>query len=162
VDVTFGFDVSEAGTTSEYRDFVDNQLLPINQETTLKQRHLFGSVRFNLVPRGQAVSRFAWVPRTVTPYVGAGSGALWYQFEQARDFVDFVDLSVFTDHFSSKGFTPSMLVFGGTDVNVYRALSVTFEGRYVWANARLESDFVDFDPIDLAGFKLSTGISLLF
>jgi hypothetical protein len=162
VDIVGGFDLGQAGVQSEYRRFEDTAGLPITQETRLKQRHIFGSVRFNVLPAGQPVSRFAWVPRTVTPYVGAGAGALWYEFEQFGDFVDFVDLSVFTDRFSSSGFTPSMHVFGGADVNVYRALFVTVEGKYVWADATLDSDFIDFEPIDLAGFKLSTGIRLVF
>jgi hypothetical protein len=32
----------------------------------------------------------------------------------------------------------------------------------VWASAELDSDFIDFDPIDLAGFRFSAGINLLF
>jgi hypothetical protein len=162
IDLVFGFDGSRAGTSSEYRAFVDNRQLPINQETTLKERNVFGSVRFNLVPRGRSVGRFAYVPRMLTPYVGAGGGALWYQFEQSGDFVDFADSSVFTDYFSSGGFTPSMHVFGGTDLHLYRVLFLTFEGKYVWANAKLGQDFIDFDPIDLGGFRVSTGINVLF
>jgi hypothetical protein len=162
VSIGAGVDISRARTQSEYRAYTDNFQLPINQETSLKERNLFGSVRFNLAPRGQSVSRYAWVPRTFAPYVGAGAGLLWYQFEQNGDFVDFVDLSVFPDYFESSGFAPSFHVFGGTDVKLYRALFLTLEGKYVWANAELGSDFIDFDPIDLAGFKLSTGISLLF
>ncbi len=162
LDVVFGVEFGKAEKDSEYRDFVDNLLLPITQSTTLKQSTVSGSVRFNLLPRGQSVSRFAWIPRSVTPYVGAGGGAIWYKFQQNGDFVDFVDLSVFTDSFVSSGFTPSAHVFGGTDVHLYRILFLTAEGRYVWANAKLGRDFVDFDPIDLSGFRLSTGIHLMF
>ena len=162
VDVSFGAEFSQATKASEYRDFVDNRLLPINQETTLKERNIFGSVRFSLVPRGRTISRFAWVPRGFTPYVGAGAGALWYRFEQSGDFVDFADLSVFSDYFQSSGYAPSAHVFGGTDVQLYRILFLTVEGRYVWANGKLSKDFVDFDPIDLAGFRLSTGVNIRF
>ena len=162
IDVQFGAEFSQAHKESEYRDFVDNRLLPINQETTLRERNLFGSVRFSLVPRGRTISRYAWVPRSVTPFVGAGAGALWYKFEQSGDFVDFVDLSVFKDYFSSSGFAPSAHVFGGTDLHLYRILFLSIEGRYVWANAKLGKDFIDFDPIDLAGFRLSTGFHVLF
>jgi len=162
LDVVVGVEFGRTKKDSEYRDFVDNRLLPISQTTTLKQSTINGSVRFNLLPRGQSVSRFAWIPRSVTPYVGAGAGALWYKFEQNGDFVDFVDLSVFTDYFVSSGFTPSAHVFGGTDVHLYRILFLTAEGRYVWANAKLGKDFVDFDPIDLTGFRLSTGIHFMF
>jgi hypothetical protein len=88
--------------------------------------------------------------------------ALWYKFEQSGDFVDFVDLSVFKDYFSSSGVTPSAHVFGGTDLHLYRIMFLSIEGRYVWANAKLGTDFIDFDPIDLAGFRLSTGFHVLF
>lgn len=162
IDIGFGLEFSQAHKASEYRDFVDNRLLPINQETTLKERNISGSVRFSLLPRGRSISRFAWVPRGFTPYVGAGAGALWYQFEQSGDFVDFADNSVFTDFFSSSGYAPSAHVFGGTDIQLYRIVFLTVEGRYVWANAALGRDFIDFDPIDLAGFRLSTGVNVRF
>jgi hypothetical protein len=55
-----------------------------------------------------------------------------------------------------------MHVFGGTDLRLYRALFLTFEGKYVWAKAKLGTDFIDFDPIDLGGFRVSTGINVLF
>lgn len=162
VDVAVGAEFSQAQKKSEYRDFVDNRLLPIEQETGLKERMISGSIRFSLTPRGRGVSRYAWVPRTFAPYVGAGGGALWYRFEQNGDFVDFVDHSVFTDFFSSQGWAPSAHVFGGTDIRVFRVLYLTVEGRYVWANAKLGTDFVDFDPIDLTGFRLSTGLNVVF
>lgn len=162
IDVAAGFELSRAQKASEYRDFVDNRLQPIEQTTTLQERNISGSIRYSLVPRGHSVSRYAWVPRTFAPYVGAGGGMLWYRFEQSGDFVDFVDSSVFSDFFSSKGFTPSAHVFGGTDIRIFRGLYLTVEGRYLWANAKLGNDFVDFDPIDLAGFRLSTGFNLVF
>jgi hypothetical protein len=162
IEIGFGLELSQAHTASEYRDFVDNQLLPINQETTLKERNIYGSVRFSLVPNGRSISRYAWVPRGFTPYVGAGAGALWYRFEQNGDFVDFANLDIFTDYFSSAGYAPSAHVFGGSDIQLYRILFLTVEGRYVWANATLDNDFIDFDPIDLGGFRLSTGINVRF
>ena len=121
-----------------------------------------GSLRYALTPRGTDVSRYAWVPRRVVPFVGAGGGAIFYEFSQSGDFVDFVDLSVFPDFFRSKGWAPSAHAFGGVDLQLYRALYGTIEGRYVWGSAELSRDFVDFDPIDLAGFRLSAGINLLF
>jgi hypothetical protein len=41
-------------------------------------------------------------------------------------------------------------------------LFAAVEGRYVWSSATLGSDFVDFDPIDLAGFRTSVGITVVF
>jgi opacity protein-like surface antigen len=162
IEAVFGVEMSRASIGSEYRQFVDNNRLPIEQTTKLSEANLSGSVRFALTPRGRRVSRFAWVPNRFTPYVGAGAGYLWYEFEQVGDFVDFVDLSVFADHFQSSGWTPSAHVFGGLDITVYRRLLFSVEGRYLWAAGELGTDFIDFDPIDMAGARITAGINLLF
>jgi hypothetical protein len=39
---------------------------------------------------------------------------------------------------------------------------VKVDARYGWAHADLDSDFVGFHGIDLAGFRESTGISVVF
>jgi hypothetical protein len=158
----FGFEWNRTTTTSEYRAFTDNNSLPINQDTSLKVVHLTASVRYALASPGYEVSRFAWVPRRLVPFVGAGGGAVYYDFNQRGDFVDFVDLSVFPDYFRSTGWAPSAHVFAGTDVNLYRALYASVEGRYSFARAELGSDFVDFDPIDLSGFRISAGINVVY
>ena len=158
----FGFEWSRKTTGSEYRAFTDNNSLPINQDTTLKVVHLTAGVRYALANPGIDVSRFAWVPRRVVPYVGAGGGAVYYDFLQRGDFVDFEDLSVFPDVFRSTGWAPSAHVFGGVDIKLYRALFATMEGRYSYAHAKLGSDFVGFDPIDLSGFRISAGINVLY
>jgi hypothetical protein len=161
-EAVVGFEFSRASTVSEYRDFVDNEGLPITQETALTEMNLGGSIRLTLLPRGREVSRLAWVPRRFVPYVGGGGGALWYQFKQSGDFVDFVDLSVFSDEFESSGWTPSLHAFGGFDMRLRPRLFLTVEGRYVWADAELSRDFVDFEEIDLAGFRLAAGVNILF
>lgn len=162
LEILGGFQFNRASIASEYRDFVDNDFQSITQQTGLKQVDLSASVRYALKPRGREVSRLVWVPHRVTPYVGAGGGMLWYEFKQSGDFVDFVDSSVFTDNFRSAGWTPSVHAFGGADIHLYKRLFVTVEGRYLWASATLGRDFVDFDPIDLAGFRMSAGVNVLY
>ena len=162
IEVLGGLEFSDAKSPSEYRRFVDNNDLPITQETQLRNVHLSGSVKIPLTPRGQSLSRLAWIPRGVAPYVGAGVGAVYYKFFQAGDFVDFLDMSVFTDVFESKGWAPSAHVFGGADLQLYRQLFLELEGRYLWSSGELGSDFIDFDPIDLAGFRATAGVSVLF
>jgi hypothetical protein len=162
LDVQFGLDFSRAQVVSEYRDFVDNDRLPISQVTRLRELNLSGNVRVALVPRGREVSQFAWVPRRIVPYAGAGGGVLWYDVNQTGDFVDFQDLSVFTDVFASRGWTPSAQAFGGVDVRVFRRMYVTIDGRYLWAAGELGRAWIDFDPIDLAGFRLSAGLNIVF
>ena len=161
-DALFGFEFGSASTNSEYRAYVDNNRLPINQSTRLRQVNLTGGLKLALTPRGHEVSRLAWIPSTITPYLGGGGGALWYEFHQTGDFVDFLDLSVFTDTFRSSGWTPSAHVFGGVDVKVSRRLFLTGEGRYLWSRAELGRDFSGFEPLDLTGFKVTVGINYIF
>jgi hypothetical protein len=162
LDAQIGFEMSRMDTPSEYRDLVDNLFLPIEQQTALKTMHLGGGVRYALTPKGHEVSRLAWVPRRIIPFVGAGGGMVFYHFRQTGDFVDYVDMSVFTDTFRAKGWAPTAHAFGGVDIQLYRGLYSTFEGRYTKAAGKLGSDFIDFDPIDLSGFRMSAGINLVF
>lgn len=164
VSAIVGFDFARTSKNSEYRDFVDNQRLPITQTTRLQELNIGGSLKFALTPRGREISSRAWIPAAVTPYVGAGGGMLKYEFLQFGDFID-VDSpnsAIFTDTFRSTGWTPSAHVFGGVDVRVYKRLYVSGEGRYLWSNGTPDRDFIDFDPIDLAGFKATAGVHYMF
>ena len=99
-----GFDFARTSKNSEYRDFVDNQRLPITQTTRLSELNLSGSVKFAVTPRGREISSRAWIPAAATPYVGAGAGILKYEFLQFGDFID-VDSpnsDIFTDTFRSR------------------------------------------------------------
>ena len=162
LDVVFGFEYSRSSTTSEFRDFVGTDDLPIVQETTLTQFPLTASAKFYLVPRGHEISRYAWVARSAAPYVGAGVGLQWYKFEQLGEFVDFADLSIFEATLASSGWAPTVHVLGGVDVKLGRKMFLTVEGRYAWADAKLKDDFVGFDPIDLTGFGVTAGIYWIF
>ncbi len=159
--VVIGFDFSKASKNSEYRDFVDNQRLPITQTTSLRETNLSGGIKFALTPRGREISSRAWIPASVTPYVGAGGGLMHYQLLQFGDFIE-DDFDVVPDTIRSAGWTPSAHVFGGVDVKLSRRVYVSGEGRYLWSNATLGSDFIGFEPIDLAGFKLTGGVSYMF
>jgi len=162
LDVLGGFDINRSETSSEYRDFVDNNRLPITQTTSLRTIGITGSIKYALIERGLEVSRLAWVPRHIVPYVGAGGGALHYDLEQFGDFIDFTDNQVFGSTFKSSGWSPVAQAFAGVDVRVLKRVYVTIDGRYQWSNATLSSTWVDFDPIDLAGFKLAAGASFVF
>jgi hypothetical protein len=153
---------SRTSVTSEYRDFVDNSQLPITQTTGLQEYQVAANLRWSLVPSGRRISRFAWIPRTVTPFVGAGAGAIKYRFEQYGSFVDFQTFKVFNSTFRSEGWAPSAHAFVGADLRVYRRIYVTGEARYTWSSAPLGEDFVDFDPISLAGVRVGGSLKLVF
>jgi len=161
LQVVIGTGFTQSSSTSEYRQFVDNNRLPINQATRLREADLTGSVRMALQP-GRRISSLAWIPRGVNPFVGAGGGMVWYALSQTGDFVDFTDRSVFTDVFASNGWAPAAHVFAGVDVRVARRLFATVDVRYRWAAADLTRDWIDFDPIDLSGLHLSAGINVPF
>jgi hypothetical protein len=157
-----GVEAARVQRPSEYREFVDNNLQPIEQTTELATTSLTGGVRYALAPPGREVSRLVWVPSKVVPFVGAGAGAVFYRFRQYGDFVDFVDRSIFYDAFRAAGWTPTAYAYGGVDLQLHRGLYATVQGRYTKAAGELGTDFVNFDPIDLSGFRLSAGINILF
>ena len=162
VDTLFGFDVSQAGAVSSYRDFVDPDGLEIVQETTLRQVNLSAGVEWALLPRGRAVGRYAWIPARVVPYVGAGIGAVWYRFVQAGDFVDDVTQIIDRLRFDSSGWTNSTHVTGGAEIAVTRRVAAVIELRYRWASARLSDSFIGFGPIDLTGSRITGGVQFAF
>jgi hypothetical protein len=162
LDVLGGVDFSSTSTNSEYRHLVDNNRLPIAQQTQLRGTTISGSVKYALVARGREVGNVAWVPTSVVPYVGAGGGAHWHDLTQRGDFVDYVDLSVFSDVFESSGWGPSAHVFGGADIKLHRRLYLTVETRYEWAKGDLGVEWIGFDPIDLSGLRIGTGINVIF
>jgi hypothetical protein len=162
-DAVFGVEFNRSSKDSEYRDFVDNNRLPINQTTRLRTTVLSGGIKFALVERGLEVSRLAWVPKHVVPYVGGGGGAVYYDLLQSGDFVDYRTSGIFASTLSSAGWAPMAQAFAGVDVRVLKRVYVTLDGRYQWSNATLGGrDWVDFEPIDLNGFKLAAGASVIF
>ena len=164
LDVLAGVEFDQAKTDSEARHFVEDDGLPIQQETTLRQVNLSGSLDFALTPRGRSIGRYAWVTARVTPYVGVGGGLLWYQFEQIGDFVDSLDpdLAIVSARLVSDGWTVSSHVLVGVDIKLTHRLSLTTDVRYRWANATLSQDFIGFDPIDLTGLRIGSGVQFVF
>lgn len=162
LEVGLLYENARSQTASEYRDFIDNQGLPITQTTVRQDHQIAATARWSLLPSGRRISRFAWIPRTFTPFVGAGAGAIKYRFEQYGSFVDFQTLRVFNDTFESSGWAPSVHALAGADLRLYRKLYLTGEARYTWSSAPLSADFVDFEPIDLAGARLGASLKLVF
>ena len=165
-DIVGSWDMNNMSEATEDRD--EEELLPngtrvpIQSVIELQQHNFSATAKFALIPRGRSVSRLAWIPNTFVPYVGAGAGYGKYTFRQNGDFADFVDHHIFTDSFRSEGWAPTFHVLGGTDIRVMRHLLLSLEGKYSWSKADLSQDFIDFEPIDLGGFRFGAGIHFAF
>ena len=121
-DVVISVAHSHRETKSEFRDWLDNDRLPIEQTTTFRRVPLTGSLKAYLVQPGRSIGHFAWVPARFSPYVGAGGGVMWYRFAQTGDFIDFNTTRVFPDSFDSNGWTPTVHGFGGVDISLHPAV----------------------------------------
>jgi len=158
----FGVDVASANAASEYRRLVDDNRQPITQATRVVGVHTTAGLKYALTSRGRAVGRLTWIPRRVVPYVGAGGGLAYYRLTQSGDFVDFVDRSIFPANFESHGWSPTVYVGGGADVQVGRRLQITGDLRFRHATARLQQTWVDFEPLDLSGLRATVGVGWPF
>ena len=138
--------------------------MPIQQITELEQLNLIGSAKFSLLPRGRRISRLAWIPNTFVPYVGAGGGYGNYKFRQNGDFVDFVDGNhIFTRHVHVRRLGADLPRHAAAPTSRYATISCCrSKARYSWQHADLDQDFIDFEPIDLGGFRFGAGIHFVF
>ena len=160
LDAALNLGVEWSNTRSEFRDWVDDNDLPIEQDTRFTRVPVTLGVKVYLLERGRRISQLAWVPKKWAPYLGAGAGIVWYRFEQIGDFVDFDTLEIFFDDFESRGSSPVAYLAGGLDFSLGPRWLVNGEARYSWASAEMGRDFVGFDKIDLTGFKGMLGFSV--
>lgn len=163
-EALFGAGWSRSSAKSEFREYVDQDDLPIEQTTHLARVPVTAGVRYSLVPKGQSIGRFAWIPTRMVPYIGATGGAMWYRFDQAGDFVDELDdaLPIFTDQLYSDGWAMMGQALAGIDIAVGRHTALNIDARYTFARADMSRDFVNFDAIDLSGLQTALGISWRF
>ena len=163
LEALVGVDFSRSSARSQDREYpVDTEGIPIEQETELTQFGATGSLAFALAPRGRAIGQYAWIPARVVPYVGVGGSLTRYRFAQFGDWVDFVDLAVFTAEFGTRGWGLGGHVLGGVDIRMAPRALLTVEVRRVWAQAEVGGDFFGYDPIDLGGLHMGVGVRFVF
>lgn len=163
MDLAMEFSFARSSSWSEYVDWVDDQDLPIEQETRFTQVPVTLSLRYFLLDRGREIGNLSWIPTTWSPYIGAGGGRIFYKFEQSGDFVDFEDYGIFRYDYVSEGWAWVGHVFGGVQWSLSPTWLVSVEGRYSLAEAELDrSNFSGYEPIDLSGFKGTLGFGIRF
>jgi len=155
---------SYAGTSkrSEFRHWLDNKDLPIEQSTKFARAPITASLKYYITDRGRSVGSFAWIPSKYAPFVGAGAGFMYYRFQQVGDFVDFDTHGVFSHDYDSSGWAKTAHVLAGFEYSLGTRWSLSTEARYGWAKADLSDDFSGFKPIDLSGFTTSVGLLVRF
>jgi len=158
----FGMGLSSRDVTSEYRNFVDNEDLPIEQTTSFRRAPLTAGLKLYLLPPGRSLGRLAWVPRRFAPYVSGGGGVMYHSFRQTGDFVDFNNFDVFASTVETEGWTASAYGAAGVNYSLSTRLGLTTEARYDRARAPMGRDFVGFDHINLSGVSVTTGLHLRF
>jgi len=159
-DIVFDIGFARASRRSEFRDWVDQNNLPIEQTTSLLRVPVTLGVRHYLSTRGRSVGRFAWIPAARATYVGLGAGLMRYDFRQAGDFVDFNTLNIGYDEYVSKAWTPVLHALAGIEMSLGRVVMVTGEARYTWAKGPMSRDFEGFNRIDLSGISVAAGLAI--
>lgn len=162
VDLLMGTGISTRVARSEYREFVDNDDLPIEQRTTFRRIPITAGLKVHLRPEGRQVGRLAWVPSKLSPYIAAGGGAMYHLFKQDGDFIDFRTNDVFSTTLRSTDLSAMAYGAVGTTVSLTSHVGLNAELRYEHARGNLGSDFRDFSPIDLSGVGLTAGLLFRF
>ena len=161
-DAVLGLAVDQSSNLSEFRDWVDQDDLPIEQTTDFMRAPITLGAKVYLAERGRRLSSHAWVPVNFAPYVTAGGGVMVYRLEQNGDFVDFQTNEIFTRHFESSGAGATAYAGGGAEYWFSPRFGLNADGRYQWASANLDRDFADFGSIDLQGFQFTAGFAVRF
>jgi hypothetical protein len=132
-----------------YRDFEDESGRDIRHETKFD----IGSGTVGLI------YRLAGERAVIQPYVGAGGGFYAWTLEEKGDFIDFNDLSIFSDRFVGDGTAFGTFLLLGLNVPVSDGVAIFAEGRWDSADDELNGDFDGLGTIDLGGRQLAAGIS---
>jgi hypothetical protein len=175
----FEFDVNAGFYFGSTRS-ADRFITDTNQVSILHDSRLAifpVTVGFRVLPAGRYARRGAegkhYVRRPV-PYIGAGVGMAYWQYEEEGDFA-FLDatsptgLSVFFDRLQDTGLEFEKHAMIGIEFPVAPEWNLTFEVRQSWAEATLNSTFPSLalspqnpQRLDLGGTSVFFGGSLRF
>jgi hypothetical protein len=159
-DLVLGVGYSESSAGSEFREWVDQDDLPIEQTTRLRVIPATATLRYLPLSRGRSISSVAWLPRATTPYVGAGGGVVWYRLRQTGEFVNFMDYRIFSDVIEAYGWRGVVHGVAGVDHWFTPRLGLNAEVRYNHGGADPQQGFRSFDRLDLGGAQATLGFSV--
>jgi opacity protein-like surface antigen len=146
----------EEDTTVSDREFEFPNGRPIFRDIRLRIVPLEANVR--VLPMGRDLA--------VIPYIGAGAGIYFWEYEEFGDFVidRFTDPTVITGSAFSDGADFGFNVHGGVQFPISRSATITAEVKYSKVEGDLDEESFDpaFEPIDLSNLTYSAGVSFWF
>jgi opacity protein-like surface antigen len=163
-DVGFNVDFYGQSATSADRYYTDQFGNAILHDTRLSEAPL--TVDFKVLPMGRYARRGPegrQYVRHPVPYLGAGIGMVYWQYEEEGDFVA-TDLSIVYDRLTDSGVAFETHVLAGIEFPVSPAWNITLEGRYSWAETNMGGAFTTINPgeLDLGGASVFVGGALRF
>lgn len=127
-------------------------------------REIEQTLRFVVVPTSAIVrvlpgGRY----RTFTPYAGVGVAAMFWQYEEFGDFIDFDarGLPVVFDSFKSTGVTSALVLNAGLRYRINEDFQVTADFRNFSGRQKMSGDFSP-NEIDVSGAAFTLGFRLTF
>lgn len=168
VEVGFNLDFYDAAARSADVDFTDQFGNAILHDTSLRLVPM--TVDLRVLPAGRYAMRGQGgriAVRRPVPYLGAGLGFNYWEFEEVGDFVDdpgAPEPAVVFDRVTDSGTDFETHVLAGIEVPVSPYWSLTFEGRYSWSEAEPDGRLADLYPgkLDLGGAAFFFGASVRF
>jgi hypothetical protein len=159
---------AEAHARSEFRDWLGADGLPIQQDTRLRTVPAAITLRYRLQPRGRQLSRFAWIPASTVPYVGAGAGVTWYRLHQVGEFLNTqacradpdTGCDIFFADILSRDKAPTGHALLGVERWLSTGVGIVVEARYTRGSAPLSRQFRAWERIDLSGLDATVGLTL--
>ncbi len=138
--------------TADYRDYEYSDGSAILQSMHLSMTALEAGIRFNILPYRSAFS----------PFIGAGVGLYFWQYEQYGDFIDFQTDEIYEGFSDQEAIAVGLHVKGGLAIRVSRNFGLLLEGKVHWAEGELGEYFEGFEPFDLSALSLSVGFEFYF
>ena len=142
----------ETDVVQQYRNFVDDAGLPIFHTTSFEVTSLQAGLLFFFAHRDAMVS----------PYLGGGGGYYDYSLTEEGDFIDFADLTIFSDRFTQSSDTFGWFWVAGLDVRIGEGWKAFAEWRGDDVDDQLSGDFAGLGTLDLSGDSFSAGIAWSF
>ena len=160
-NVELGISLDGYGRTvdTSYRDYTRPDGSEIRQSLKFSQIPLGATIRF--LPTGKR--------HKIVPYIGGGVDAIFWNYEEFGDLIDFqspdcgTDLGcpIIPDHFHSHGTAFGYHALGGLRVYLNRDFAIVGEARYQFARKDMGEDFSNY-RLDLSGASFTVGVHVRF